>query len=185
MPSIVNKMALAQLSQAFGSAEGAVVVSLNGLTVAETEKLRTSLSKHGLRLRMVPSKLAIKAFKAAGHDFPRDAFKGNTAVAAGSSEAAIMAAKVFTTPEVKKAGKITLRAGLLDGQVLGPADAVQMANVPDKDTLRSKILGCISGPPQKLVGILAAPGASLARVLQAKVDAAGGADAGAGAAESA
>jgi ribosomal protein L10 len=177
MPSIVNKMALAQLSQAFGNAEAAVVVSLNGLTVAETEKLRRSLAQHGLRLRMVPSKLAIKAFESAGHKFPKESFKGNTGVAAGSAEAAIMAAKLFTEPEVKKAGKVSLRAGLLEGQILGPADAVAMAGVPDKNTLRSKILGCLSGPAQQLVSLLSAPGGSVVRVVQAKVDAAGGAPA--------
>jgi hypothetical protein len=43
--------------------------------------------------------------------------------------------------------------------------------------LRSKILGCLSGPAQQLVSLLSAPGGSVVRVVQAKVDAAGGAPA--------
>ena len=42
--------------------------------------------------------------------------------------------------------------------------------MPDKDTLRAKILGCISGPAQGLVGVLNGNPSGLARLLQARID---------------
>jgi large subunit ribosomal protein L10 len=59
---------------------------------------------------------------------------------------------------------------MLEGNMLGEADAQALADVPDRDTVNAMILGAISGPARGLVGVLAANPAGLARLLQAKVD---------------
>jgi len=124
---------------------------------------------------MVRNTLAKRALQSAGIEIPDDVFQGNIAIACGGAEEAIHAAKVLTEPAVKKAGKVEVKAGMLQGNVLSAGDAAALANIPDRDTLNSKILGCISGPARNLVSILSAPGGALARVVQAHVDAEGGA----------
>lgn len=176
MPSIVNQLALADLNEFVAGGDSAVIVSLAGLDMPENEALRDKLAESGVRLRMVPNKLARRAFAGVGLEFPEEVFKGNIGVAVGGPEDAIAAAKAFTQPEVKKLGKVTVRAAALEKDVLDAANAVALAEVPDQDTLRSKILGCLSGPAQQLVALTAAPGGALARVLQAKVDADGGSE---------
>jgi large subunit ribosomal protein L10 len=171
MPSIVKKLAAAELREAFKDSDSVLVVGVDGLDMPQNEALRTQLAEHGMTLRVVPNKLARAALADCGFEFGADVFQGPIAVTCGDAEAAINAAKVFTSKEVKKAGKVTVRAGALEGVVLGAADAAALADVPDKNSLRSMILGCLSGPAQQLVGILAAPQGSVARVLQAKVDA--------------
>ncbi len=175
MPSIVNELVLADLNEFVGKGDSAMVVALDGLDMPQSKALRDSLAESGIRLRMVPNKLARRALADAGFEFERDVFRGNIAITVGAAEDAIAAAKVFTKPEIKKLGKVTVRGGALEKSVLSAEDAAALADVPDKDTLRSKILGCLSGPAQQLVTLTAAPGASLARVLQAKIDKQGGA----------
>ena len=177
MPSIVKKLAAAELREAFKDSDSVLVVGLDGLDMPENEALRTQLAEHGMTLRVVPNKIARAALADCGFEFDREVFQGPTAITGGNAEAAINAAKVFTSKEVKKAGKVKVRGGALEGAVLGAADAAALANVPDKNSLRSMLLGCLSGPSQQLVGILAAPQGAVARVLQAKVDAGGGAPA--------
>ena len=48
-----------------------------------------------------------------------------------------------------------------------------LSRMPDKQTLRAMLAGAIAGPARGVASILAAPGASLARVFQAHLDAKG------------
>jgi large subunit ribosomal protein L10 len=122
---------------------------------------------------MVRNNLAKRVMTKRGLEFSEEAFIGNTGIAYGDAEAAISAAKVFTDKEIKKAG-VKLKAGLLDGEVLGPKDAVKLADIPDRDTLRAQLLGCLSGPARGLASVINAVPSSVARVLQARADEGGG-----------
>ncbi len=170
MPNIVNRMVSKELAGELSNADGMVVVSFGGLTVSESEDIRSKMAARGVKFRMVRNTLARRILADRGVEFGKGALTGNTAIAYGDAEAAIAAAKILTEKDVKKAGKVKLQAGLLDGDILAGADAQALADVPDKDTLRAMILGCISGPARGLVTVLDGNQASLARVLQAHVD---------------
>jgi large subunit ribosomal protein L10 len=170
MPNLVNRLVSEEYQQSFQQAEGLLIVSLAGLSVEESEGLRSALDDAGARLRMVRNSLARRVLAEGGYEVGEDVFAGNVAIAFGSAEAAIQAAKVFTTPELKKAGKVQVRAGVLESRLLDAADAAALAGVPDKDTLRSKIIGCIQGPLRGLASVLQGNQGALARVLQAHAD---------------
>ncbi len=171
MPNQINQLMVRELTDAFQTSEGLIFVSLLGLTVQETERLRTSLAEQGVRLLMVRNRLAELAMKESGLELPKGVLAGNVGCCWGGVEHAIHAAKVLHTSPEKKAGKVALRAGMLEGNVLDETGAVALASLPTRDELRSMILGTITAPAQNLVGLLAAPGGALARVLQAHIDA--------------
>ncbi|HKX45743.1 MAG TPA: 50S ribosomal protein L10, partial [Planctomycetota bacterium] len=143
MPSLINQLAARELRATFESADGLVVVGVQSLTVKETEGLRDALAQHGVRLRVVPNRVALAALRECGLEFPDTVFAGSIALAAGTSEQAIAAAKLVDRSTLRKAGKIALRAGVLEGAVLGAADAAALADVPDRDTLRAMLLGLL------------------------------------------
>jgi large subunit ribosomal protein L10 len=95
---------------------------------------------------------------------------GNVAMAFGRAEAVLHAAKVITSPEVKKAGKVTARAGVLEGRLLSATDVAALANVPDRATLQAQLLGLMSGPARGLVSVMNGLPGGTARVLQARAD---------------
>lgn len=174
MPNIVNKLIYSELTDAFSKAEGMVFFTMAGLTMEENEELRGTLATKGAEVRMVRNRVAQKALKANGLEVDAEMFKGNVAVAWGDAEAALGVAKAVTESPLKKAGKVGMRGGVLEGNVLGASDAAALADVPDRPTLQAQLLGVISGPARSLVTVLDANQSSLARVLQARIDAQGG-----------
>lgn len=170
MPNLINKMVVREMTDVLAGAEGMVMVSLSGLTVAETEGLRNELAGEGVRLLMVRNRLAKLALKEHGFDVPDDLFVGNVAMAWGTAEDAIHAARVLYRSDERKAGKVALRGGVLDGGLLSADQAAALSDLPTRDQLRAQLLGVISGPARALVCLLNAPPSALARVLQARVD---------------
>ena len=82
-----------ELEQSFDESEGAVLVSYAGLTVKEDSALRDDLAAHGVEFRMVRNNLAKRVMVGRGLAFPEDIYTGNTALAYGDAEQAILAAK--------------------------------------------------------------------------------------------
>jgi large subunit ribosomal protein L10 len=170
MPSLINRLIVQDLAAAFAGAEGLVLVSYGGLTAVENETLRDKLAEKRCELRLVRNALARLVLKQRGHELPEAAFTGNVAIAFGDAEAVIHAAKALTSAETKKLNKVVVRAGVLEGRLLSPADVAELADVPDRVTLQAKLLGCLSGPPRGLVSAMNAVPSALVRVLQARAE---------------
>jgi large subunit ribosomal protein L10 len=170
VPNIVNQMVVKELTDEFKDADGMVVATFNGLTVQQNESLRDQIAAKGAKIKMVQNRLARIALRECGFEFERDQLKGNTAIAYGSPEGAIGAAKVLTDPETKKLGKVKITGGMLEGDALDAASATALASVPDRDTLNAQLLGVISGPARALASVINAVPSSVARVLQAHAD---------------
>ncbi|MDF1800849.1 MAG: 50S ribosomal protein L10 [Planctomycetota bacterium] len=173
MPNIVNKLSLTQLTSAWSEAEGLLFFSMAGLTMEENEELRGAIFESGAQVRLVRNRLAVLALASNGHEVDSEIFKGNVAVAWGDAESTIGAAKVVTGSKLKKAGKLDVRGGMLEGNLLGASDAAALSDVPDRPTLQAKLLGCISGPAQGLVRVINGNPSGLARLIQARIDAGG------------
>lgn len=170
MPNLVNRLVVQELKDELEDAQGLLVVSFGGLTVKESEGLRKQMAGKGVKFRMVRNSLARIVLKERGFEMSEQALSGNTGIAYGKAEAAIHAAKFFTAPDVKKAGKVAVRAGVLEGKLLDAKDALSLANVPDRNTINSRLLGCISGPSRGLVSVMSGTPAGLVRVLKARAD---------------
>lgn len=173
MPNLLKEMVAREYTREFKEADGMLVVSMDRVTVHELEKLRGELVKGGARLRMVRNALARRVLAERGVEFGAGVFTGNIGLVYGSAEGVINASKLLGTPELKKSGKLPIRAGLLEGSVLTAKDAVALAAVPDKQTVRASLLGLFSGPARGLVTVLSANPSGFARLLQARVDKAG------------
>lgn len=170
MPNLINRLIVRDLAAAFEGAEGLIVVTYGGLTAVENETLRDTLAEKGCELRLVRNALAKLVLKQRGHELADGALLGNTAIAYGSSEAVLHAAKAFQSAATKKLNKVQVRAGVLEGRLLSSAEVVELADVPDRPTLQSKLLGCLTGSPRGLVATMNAVPSGLVRLLQARAD---------------
>lgn len=176
MPNLVNELTVREYESKFREAEGLVVCALDGLSVAESEDLRSKMEERGVALQVVRNKLVRRVLEERGVGFPSEVLRGSTAIAWGDAEAAIHAAKVLAASPPRKAGKVRFKAGLLEGSLLGAEDTAALAEVPDRETLNAQVLGALQGPARGLAGVLQAPLSALCRVLQARIDQAGGAE---------
>ncbi len=149
-----------------------LVIDYTGMKVPHFEELRTRLAGVGGRLSVVRNtflKIAAQELKMPELD---GSLTGQTAMVTGESDicGAAKILKVFTA-EFKKP---TVRAGVLDNAALTADQVTELADLPSKEVLQAKLLGLLQTPASQFVRLLNEPGASLARVLQAKADAAGG-----------
>src|SRR5947208_3953407 len=95
-----------------------------------------------------------------------DKLTGQTAVVTGEKDAAPVAKilKSFAA-EFKIAA---LKIGIIDKSILSTKEVEALAELPSREVLLGQLLGLFLSPATKLVRLLNEPGASLARLLNAK-----------------
>lgn len=151
------------LSGVFANAGAVVVTHYLGLTVHETEDLRTRLRKEGAAFKIVKNRLAQKALGDSSED-AQALFKGPVAIAYGADP--VSAAKA-TTAFAKENDKLVIVGALMGDEVLDAARVQALAKLPSLDELRGKIVGLLLAPATKVAGVIQAPAGQLARVVGA------------------
>lgn len=151
-----------------------LVTEYTGLKVGEFSELRTRLVAIGAECHVVKNSMLKIAAAELGLPEMADALVGQTAIVTGEQDicAAAKAIKTFAA-EFKRP---SIKVGILDNAVLSAGQVQAIADLPPLPVLQAQLLGLLNSPASKLVRTLNEPGASLARVLKAKLDTAGGAD---------
>ena len=144
-----------------------IVVDYQGLKVDQFEELRTRLDETKAELHVVKNRIFNIAAKEAGvaEDLISD-LKGQLAVVTGEAEISA-AAKILKNFE-SEFSKPGIRFGYMGETRLDESQVKIIADLPSLDELRSKIVGVIQAPAQKLATLINTPGTQLAQVLKAK-----------------
>ena len=151
------------LKGVFAGAGAVVVTHYLGLTVAEMTDLRHRLRQEGATLKVVKNRLAQKALNGA-EEGSHALFQGPVAIAYGAD--AVSAAKVATA-YAKDNEKYIIVGGLMGDQVLDRASIAALAKLPSLDQIRARLVGLLLAPATKVAAVLQAPGAQIARVMNA------------------
>ena len=159
---------VALLREELASAQGVVLTSVKGLSMAEVTDLRRRLHEGGVKYRVVKNTLAKLAIQGSDMEVMNDDFKTETAVAWSSDDA--VAPFKITMNFKDDVEKFTIKAGYNAGKRLDEDGVKAMSKLPSLDELRAKILGVIQGVPAKLLSQINAPAQHVVGVLQAKVD---------------
>jgi large subunit ribosomal protein L10 len=93
---------------------------------------------------------------------------GQTAIVTGESD--VCAAAKILKGFSAEFQKPTVKIGVLDRAIISKDQIRALADLPPKAILQSQLLGVLKSPLQKLVVLLNEPGASLARLLKARLD---------------
>lgn len=160
---------VADLRERFGRATSVVVAEYRGLSVQASEKLRRQLRAEGpgqYEYRVTKNSLLRRAAEGNDVALVTGHFKGPTAVAIAYGDP-VRLAKILV--DYAKQNEIfQIRGGMLDGRALDKADIATLATLPSLDELRGKLVGLLQAPAANLARILAAPGAQLARLMEAR-----------------
>ena len=175
MPNLVNEILLADLQREFQSMGSCVVVEFGKLQPKQDIEIRDKLRAAGVRYRVVRSRLARRAF--AGLDLDLGAaLTGRCGIALAENEGAIAAAKILRDWIKKtKDAPLTIKGGVVEGAAYSGESAGAIADLPDRNTVNSQIVTALSGPARSLATLVSAVAGGLARCIQAKIDAQGGA----------
>ncbi|MGC2200320.1 MAG: 50S ribosomal protein L10 [Stellaceae bacterium] len=141
-----------------------VVTHQSGLSVAEVTQLRRQIRSAGASFRVTKNRLARRALIGTPFEPLSPLFTGPTAVAFSNDPVA--AAKVVVE-YANRNDKLVIVGGGLAGQQMDAAGIRELASLPSLDELRGKLIGLLQAPLAQLARILLAPGSQVARVFAA------------------
>jgi large subunit ribosomal protein L10 len=163
--------AIAELTDKFRNSGAAVLTEYRGLTVAQLTTLRSTIREHAT-YAVVKNTLTEIAAKRAGVTAFDGQFSGPSAIAfiTGDPVAAAKGLRDFA----KANPHLVIKAGLLDGKALSPAEISKLADLESREVLLAKLAGAMLASLSKAVYLFAAPLSQTARVvdaLRAKIEA--------------
>jgi len=152
-----------KLNAEFQKAKNLFVASFQGLTVAQDSELRRSVRATGSKYKVVKNTLAQKASEKTSVAPLKDQFVGTSAVIYNETDPVTLAKAL--TVYAKNHPLFVFKAGLVEGRVVNLADLDQIASLPSKEELISKLMFLLNAQAQRLATALSAVSRNLAVVL--------------------
>jgi large subunit ribosomal protein L10 len=145
---------LESLESAFKGAQSAILVDYKGLNVPQVTELRRQLRVAKAQYKVVKNTLAKRALKGTPFEPLDQHFVGTTAVAYTATDAVALA-KTLTT-FAKTAPQLQIKAAVVQGRTIQPAEVSELASLPGKPELYAKLLYLLQAPMVQLVSVLSA-----------------------------
>lgn len=154
-----------KLRDELDSSTSVIVTHYSGLTVSESEELRSEMRNNGAKFKVTKNRLTKLALEQTQFKDLADLFTGPTAIA--YSDDPVAPAKVAVNFE-KKLENFKIVGGGYDGEKINLEKINFLATLPSMDELRGKILRIISAPAQQIASIVKEPAGQLARLVSAQ-----------------
>jgi large subunit ribosomal protein L10 len=142
------------LTAEFRASPNIYVTDFAGLDVAKMTDLRRRLRKAGAKYVVVKNTLAQRAFAAGQVSVLDDHLAGPTGLVLAGADP-LPAAKVLGQ-FAKEFHKLSVRVGLLEGKAVDAAYVKRLGELPSRDELLGRFLGCLNGVLYQVVGALEA-----------------------------
>jgi large subunit ribosomal protein L10 len=146
----------------------AIVGTFAKLTVSQDYELRKVVRGAGGRYRVLKNKLAARASKGTKVELALQGLKGVSSVAYTSGDPVILAKALSTW--MQENAEFTFKLGIVDGHVITVEEVKQLATMPSKETIFSKLLFLINAPAQRLATVINATGRDIAVVINQAVE---------------
>lgn len=140
-----------ELHEKFLTSTVAILMEFSRLNVAETTELRRKLREAKGELCVVKNTLARRAVEGTRMAVTRDAFQGPIAVTLGYADP-VRPTQILNEFVDKRAEKIKVKVGMVEGQILDSKGLKWVASLPTKKVLVAELISRIQSPINGLVG---------------------------------
>jgi large subunit ribosomal protein L10 len=156
---------VADLTSRLKNSSTAVLADYRGMTVGQMRDLRSKLRDGGIEMVVVKNTLARRAAKAAGYEPLSAELVGPIAMLFAAED--VSGPARILNDYIRTNRKMVIKGGLLEGQVIKADSVVELADLPSREVLISRLLGAMQAPLANLANVLQAPMSKLARTLDA------------------
>ncbi|MGZ5084864.1 MAG: 50S ribosomal protein L10 [Usitatibacter sp.] len=146
-----KKEVVAEVSARLKSAQTVVLAEYRGLAVEDITVLRSRARASGVYLRVLKNTLARRAVQ--GTPFEKLADQMVGPLAYGISDDPVAAAKVLHA-YAKGNEKLVIKGGMMPNYLMTAKDVGNLATMPSREELLSKLLGTMQAPIAKFVQTL-------------------------------
>ncbi len=163
--------AIAELTEKFGRARLAILTECAGMPVNQMTELRRQLRGAKAEYCVIKNTLAVRASSGTILADAKAHFKGPTGLVIGYDDP-VLPAKIlrdFIQAE-KRAEKIKVTVGVLEGKLVQAADLAAIAQLPKKEVLIAMLLSAMQGPIRGVVYALSGVLSKFVRVIAAIQD---------------
>lgn len=126
------------------SSKSTIVTDYRGLNVAQATELRKQLRGSNVEFKVLKNTLARLATEKTGYTDLDNVLAGPTAIAFGEEDA-VSAAKVLVE-FAKKNEALTIKGGIIEGQVVSVDEIKAIASLPSREGLISMFLSVLQAP---------------------------------------
>ena len=139
--------------EGLAKAPNVFLVDYAGISVPEVTDLRNRLRETGGSYVVIKNRLARLAIKGEALDGLSDALQGPVAAAYSDSDAVSLAKAL--TEFAKEVPALELKAGLVEGQRVDAEEIKEIASLPSREELLTKLLFLMQSPVERFVRSLA------------------------------
>lgn len=173
MPTAQKAAEIADLQDRLSRAQLTVLTDYRGLSVTALQDLRGRLRPLEAEFRVAKNTLVRIAAEQAGIDGLTPTLEGPTALLFAFGD--VVAPAKVVSDFARTSRILQVKAGVMNQQLVQPADVEAIASLPPREELLGKLVGMLASPMARTVGVLSGPGRSVAYLLNARAEQLGGA----------
>lgn len=170
MPTQEKVTTIEDLKTRLQGVSSVFLTEYRGLTVQQLSDLRRQLRTVSAEYKVVKNRLARIAVSSSDLAAIMPHLTGPTGFIIARDEPVAVAKTLQTFTRTVPA--LAVKAGFVEGQVLGPDELKALADLPSKAALRSQLVGAIQGPLAQLAGLLERVQRDLVYVLEQRAESA-------------
>ena len=141
-----------EISENIKDAQSIVLVDYRGLTVEQDTRLRKELREAGITYKVYKNTMMNFAFKGTDCEPLLPYLEGPSAVAISTTDATAPARIICKF--AKDASKLEVKGGIVEGIAYDAKGIAEIAKIPSREELLSKLLGSIQSPVSNFARVL-------------------------------
>ena len=135
---------VAEIAESVKDAAAVVLVNSRGLTVAEDTQMRREFREAGVKFKVYKNTMMRRAFEGTEFALLDEHLEGPSAIAISYDD--VTAPARIIQKYAKNIKALEFKAGVIEGRLCEQAELIELANIPSRDALISRLLGSIQSP---------------------------------------